>query len=63
MGSLVNRASFGGHKEPTPREVMLSEIRQQRKIENAEGFDEDEHGRARLTMPGGFHVVLVKDKD
>jgi len=34
-----------------------------KQIENAEGFDEDEHGRARLTMPGGFHVVLVKDKD
>ena len=28
MGSLVNRASFGEHREPTPREVMLSEIRQ-----------------------------------
>ena len=28
MGSLVNRASFGEHREPTQREVMLSEIRQ-----------------------------------
>ena len=28
MGSLVNRATFGEHKEPTPREVLLSEIRQ-----------------------------------
>ena len=28
MGSLVNRASFGENREPTPREVMLSEIRQ-----------------------------------
>jgi hypothetical protein len=34
MGSLVNRASFGGHKEPTPREVMLSEIRQAYKLGN-----------------------------
>lgn len=28
MGSLVNRATFGEHKEPTQREVLLSEIRQ-----------------------------------
>ena len=28
MGSLVNRATFGEHKELTPREVLLSEIRQ-----------------------------------
>jgi len=34
MGNLVNRASFGEHKEPTQREVMLSEIRQAYKLGN-----------------------------
>jgi hypothetical protein len=28
VGNLVNRASFGEHKEPTQREALLSEIRQ-----------------------------------
>ena len=34
-----------------------------KQIENAESFDDDEHGRLRLTMPGGFHIVIAKDKD
>lgn len=34
MGSIVNRASFGEHKEPTRREVMLSEIRQAYRLGN-----------------------------
>jgi hypothetical protein len=32
MGNLVNVARFGEHREPTPRESLLSEINKERKI-------------------------------
>ena len=34
MGTLVNKARFSEHREPTQREVLLSEIRQAYKLGN-----------------------------